>query len=636
MTSRFKHILITLFLSIIFIEGKTQSNSIELITYRGNDRILLRWAPSSSSDWLELNNAGYALERYTIIRDSVRVYPPESILISELIKPADLREWEAIAEENDYAAIVAQSIYGESFEADTENSGIISLIQKSKEQDMRYSFAILASDQSFEVAQLAGLAYEDKNIKSREAYLYKLYGNFRNQISDTVYAIVDARESPPLPKVRDIETEFGDRIVTLSWSTDYLESVYSSYIVEKSRDGTSFHPIQDLPSVTASPTESKKSQRMVKIDSLEENGVKYYYRIKGRSPFGMVGPPSEEISGVGQEKFKLSLGITESKVSNEGIRITWNIDMAGSKNIKEFVIYRSSDAKEFEMLDIVEKSRYSYLDREPYSSNYYKVAALSIDGQIAESHPYFVQTEDSIPPGVPSGLLGISDTTGAIILKWNKVETMDISGYRVYRSRVKDSEYRQVTVSAISDTLFVDSVNLNTLSKKIYYKIQSVDNRGNRSDLSEEKLVMLADIVAPTSPRISSYNIDKSNIEISWINSSSKDAVSTIIYRTNDGEEQLLTEISMSSGITSYVDSSNVSGNMIYYLTSVDSSGNVSSRSNEIEVFKPSSAYSENIKLKVEVDRKNENIHLQWNSHLKEGIVKVYRSREGEPISLYK
>jgi uncharacterized protein len=603
--------------------------------------VLLRWAPTISSDWLELNKAGYTLERYTLSRNSTRVFPSEVIKLRKSIRPDSLSDWEKISYDNDYAAIAAQAIYGGEFklQAEQPSTDIINTIQLSKDQALRHSFVLLAADQSFEVAQMAGLGYEDLNIDENEAYMYKLYGNFSDFASDTAYTIVEMRNSAQLPKVNAVEAEFGDRRVTLRWQIDYYEQVYSSYIVEKSEDGELFQPLDDISNITTSNDKSKSLKWMLKSDSLITNEKKFYYRIRGKTPFGIVGPPSKLISGFGEDPFSLSIGIVDGEVKGNRIHLAWKVEGDSRKQVVQYLIHRSATSVEYSLLDSVPGTQYNFIDNEPLAANYYKIEAISKSGGGVLSLPYFLQAEDSIPPEVPRNLIGICDSTGRVNLSWSGNEEDDLKGYRVFRSRAPDLEYLQVTVEATPDSVYNDYVDLQTLSNKMYYKVLSVDIRGNRSSLSEPILVHLVDIIPPVPPRIIGYKSSKGTIEISWTNSSSKDGVSVRIFKSSTDGISMIEEISNYKELTSYVDSTVNRGLVSYFLTATDSSGNESKKSNIIQLKAPVSAQVTSFALSVVADRRNGLIELEWESEDDLSSVngfRLYKAKNQEPISLYK
>lgn len=639
MSSRsLRFFLASIMITLSLFSKAQEGEVIKLISYRDEGRVLLRWAPNKASAWLELNKNGYTLERYTIIRDAKRVFPAEKLRILDSFKPASLQEWDNVAYDNKYAAIVAQAIFGDGFELQPDHlSGdIISSIQLSKEQDLRYSFTILASDQSFEVAQMAGLGFEDLNVNSNEAYMYKLYGNYGSVASDTTYTIVDINDVAPLPRIKVFGVEFEDSKAMLRWRADYYEEVYSSYIIEKSEDGVNYKPINDTPTITTSTEKPKISSWMLKSDTLISNDQKYYYRIRGKTPFGIIGPVSEVVDGIGKPALDISIGITKAEVEVFGIQLFWETSGMSGKDIHTYYIHRSANSIDYYLLDSLAGDQNQYIDQNPLASNYYKIKGFDKFGQKAWSLPYYVQAEDSIPPKVPVDIIGICDSTGRVKLRWSKNPEGDTKGYRVFRSRIKGADYRQITVDLATDTIFYDNVDLGTLSKKMYYKVLAVDNRGNKSVLSRESFVQLIDIIPPVPPRVTGYRLDKEKVEISWSNSSSSDAAKNRLYRVNKDSTELIKELSIVEDRLNYTDSTAKIGFFSYYLTAVDSIGNESAKSNTIRVKAREPSRVNDIKLVVKVDRKIGVINLKWEQESNEVLYRLYRAKDEDPISLYK
>ena len=91
---------------------------VEVIGRATESTVMLRWAPSRAAAWEFANLYGYTIERYTILRgDSTLVQPPEKTTLRPLvIKPEPAFQWEQAVDEDDYAAIMAQALYGETFE----------------------------------------------------------------------------------------------------------------------------------------------------------------------------------------------------------------------------------------------------------------------------------------------------------------------------------------------------------------------------------------------------------------------------------------------------------------------------------------------------------------------------------------
>jgi len=135
---------------------------IKVLSRVQQDRILLRWTADSPTAWKLLNTHGYTLERLTVTRDQKSLTTPERKMLG-LFLPDPLEQWEAIIETNDDAAIMAQALYGESFQV-TGGNDLQAVVNLSGELQQRFSFALFTADQNFEVAIKAGLGYIDKDI----------------------------------------------------------------------------------------------------------------------------------------------------------------------------------------------------------------------------------------------------------------------------------------------------------------------------------------------------------------------------------------------------------------------------------------------------------------------------------------
>ena len=142
---------ILIFLLIcVFIKAEDSIVSIHVIANScyNNNIIMLRWLPDRPIGWKYLNQYGYLIEKYTLFKDSQFVDNPLLTRIQlGIIKPWEMYRFENMIDTNDNLAIVAQAIYGESFDVETQSS-IQSIINKAEELNNRYTFCMLAAAQS--------------------------------------------------------------------------------------------------------------------------------------------------------------------------------------------------------------------------------------------------------------------------------------------------------------------------------------------------------------------------------------------------------------------------------------------------------------------------------------------------------
>lgn len=174
-----KYLLSFCFLMIsvfVFSQEKQDRTIIPHIRLKADskkDHISLRWAVDEPLAWQKANKTGFQLKRYVLMRDGKLLEKPEEKDLGVFL-PAKEQEWMKIVEKNDNAAIVAQSLFGETFEVEMgEKQGKLEgVVNKSQEVDQRFAYALMAADLDFEVAKLAGWGYIDREVKANERYLY--------------------------------------------------------------------------------------------------------------------------------------------------------------------------------------------------------------------------------------------------------------------------------------------------------------------------------------------------------------------------------------------------------------------------------------------------------------------------------
>ncbi|MCD4835033.1 MAG: hypothetical protein K8R31_14640 [Bacteroidales bacterium] len=644
------YITILLLLIISSVGFAQDEAKIRVIARPYKDSIKLRWAPNKPVAWHFLNEYGYRIERYTLMRDGELLENPDSVSPSnDIFKPEPLSFWEPYAETDDYVAIAAQAIYGESFELTHGIAGadIMEVINKSRELESKYSFALLAADFSPTTARLSGLSFTDKNVKEGEKYLYIIVSMVPEEKMhiDTGYVYVGVDDYKPLPKPINVRGDFNDGSAMISWNHQFFQNVFIAYKVERSDDnGKTFKPISDDPLINTTKSAYETPERMFIIDSLPENDKEYFYRIKGITSFGEISPASDTISGFGYKRLPVNPAIRNVGVfSNKYATIEWEFPDSLNSRIKGFEILRSiNDKGPFDTINkkLIPPYERKFADEPPYSYNYYKILAKDHYGHYYQSYPYMVQIIDSIPPVKPVGLGGNVDTLGIVRLIWDNNTDLDLLGYRVFRSNFLNSEFAQITVDPVEDTVFTDTININTLTRKIYYKIQAVDQHFNPSEFSDILEMKRPDKIPPVSPVFHAYETNEAGIILKWYNSSSIDVTKHVLYRKAGGEKNWkVKEIFYpADSIEMYVDTSTTAGKFYdYTILAVDETGLESKPTKPIKIKqfenKDKPAVS---KISYEVDRQEKYLKLQWK-YDEPGVKQflIYKGNSIEELVLY-
>lgn len=617
-------LIIAMILILTNVNGQETKTSLKLLVRPLPDSILLRWAPNNFDGWNAGNKYGYKIVRFTIMKDGRATSGPKpEMLTPEPIKPWPLQSWEKYADTDDYVAVAAQAIYGETFEITAQKStNVFEVVNKVKEQDSRFTFALFAADQSPVAARASGLWFTDRNVIKGEKYLYRVYLASPQNIlkSDTAFAYTGVDEYLPLPKPLNFKGEFGDKSVLLHWDRKTLERYYNSYTLERSDDGKNFLPLRVKPLVYANSGEFKESEEMMFTDSLPANGKVYYYRLAGRTSFGETSPFSGLVQGKGVTELKAIPDIIKSSDINGSITLQWSFLEAENTNIHGFKVLRSKNhiAGFDTITGILPPTAREFTDIKPHSTNYYKISALGKSGSVKTSLPSLVQLADSMPPAPPTGLKAIADTTGKLVLSWKPNQEEDIYGYRIYRANAANEEYAQMTVAPLRDTVFIDHINLKTLTSKIYYQIMAIDKRQNHSDFSLPIEVERPDIVPPSPPVIKNIKSGTQGITLEWIASSSPDVQKYIVYRKQKGKTvtEIIREISVSDTIAQFTDTTVINETMYYYsMVAQDKTGLVSISTVEVAGQKIPSTAAEGVSgFKYKTDKKKFTVTLTWNS----------------------
>ncbi len=586
--------------------------------------IKLKWSMDDSYAWKLANNYGYFIDRYTILKEGrLLPIPVKKSLTTTPIKPKPLKEWESICQTDNNAAIIAQGIYGESFEVSGGNSQLSKIVSQSNELNQRFTFTLLAADRSFAAACMGGLGWIDSTVRKGEKYLYKIYPNTPKEkvLCDTALVFIGADSVSRPPKPSDLYAVYGDKSVFLSWDARVLKEFYTSYVVERSDDGVHFHHLSELPFSSLNDDSEKDSGRAFYIDTISYNNQSYSYRIKGITPFGEYGPPSNIVTGAGELLMAYAPNIKDATIVNDSTAlITWEFPEKGSSMLDHFELNRSPNNADNSFVTVIShiddtqrQIRYAPLQ----SSNYFTVTAIDKNGNKKSSFSYLVQPVDSIPPSVPTGLTAKIDLLGKVTLKWKANREPDLLGYVVLRNNNPKEEPSIVNTKPLTANSYEEKISLNSLNGKIYYSILALDRRMNQSKPCRQVELVKPDKIPPATPVLTSYKLtENGKIRLSWINSSSDDVESHLLLRKAETDTVWTTVTTVTDPkTTSYEDMpSSISGEFIYYsLRAIDRSHNFSDLSPVLRIASPTQFSDAQLKnLRADIDRNARTITLSW------------------------
>jgi fibronectin type 3 domain-containing protein len=623
------------------------SVKVQLLAHPAKDRILLRWAITDASAWQKSLSKGYTVERYTIRRNG-NILPEQEkkILTPAPLSAAPEEEWTTLALKNRYAAILAQALFGESFEVDGLGSGspnpISKIIQTAEAAAQRYSFALYAADMCFEAACLAGWGYEDKDVKPGEFYLYRVIPVGFDTLKYSVqygFSYTGTDETGELPRPVDLVADFGDKSVQLYWNTSLYRTLFTAYYLEKSEDNVYFER-SEMP---YTPLDDK--DYMMYADSLAENGKTYYYRICGLNIFGEISKPSDIVSGKGVESLHVTPVITKTHIfDTQEVEIQWAFDETEEPLVRSFDLLRSDndrDAYQTVAPDIPANAR-SVRYKGLKSSNYFRIAVNGLNGEQHVSFPVLVMPVDSIPPAAPQKLTAKADTTGAVALWWQANTEPDMLGYKVYRGNAKGEELIPLNREPQPDTQYVDTVDLENLNAYVYYALIAFDTHYNQSAFSEIIEVEKPLKAKPSPPAFIEYRSENDGITLRWAPSPGKEVARHTLYRREGtGTDKKVLKIIPQTDTTTVYKDMETEGNKTYFYT-ITATSKWQIESNPSPEYQISSLPAEHGKalknLKAVIDREKNQIQLTWEI-ITPGKVrawKIYRAENEAALSVWK
>jgi uncharacterized protein len=629
---------------------KPEKPKIAMLARAYGDSICLRWGATNFTSWNHCNTVGLVLERFTLLKNGKIIEgSKEKVLLSIApIKPLPAQSWLPLIDKNKYAFLYANSLYGEDFKLTSKNTDIFSMINKSRVDDDRYSYALFSADQSVEVAKAAGLWYTDKNVRKGEKYVYRIYPAIAkaNYPIDTGFAFIAPDEIGKLPKPIELKAEWGDKVVNLQWTRKYFESIYSTYFVERSDDGgKTFKRTGDLPMVNITPDGRPKADYMYAVDSLPENDKLFVFRVKGINPFGETGPPSDTVRGMGIEPIAVVPPVVfKAEPTNDGkITLQWIYPDSLLAKTKGFIISRAPVKNKNDYKDIstlLPNTERSYKDPEPRKAAYYMVKAIDKKDKVAYSFPILGQLRDSIPPIPPVLISAKIDSAGIVRIKWKQNKEEDLLGYRVFFSNSANEEYAQITRSPIQDTLYTDTVEIKTLTKKVFYKLVALDEHFNPSNFSAPIELKRPDIIPPSAPYFEKISSVTEGILVQWVPSTSNDAVTHVVYRRKPGESKWITIAVVDTGKheRQFLDKQVEKGKEYEYtMLAVDESRLESDLVKPLKITHIDNGIRPAVnKFKFELDTLKKVVRLKWDYEDKTvQRYLIYKSEKGKQLRLY-
>ena len=626
-----------------------RSSEINIIARADKDSVVLRWAPSKAGGWVIANQMGYIIERAKLNPEKPIQKSDYKKLNENIIKPLSLEEWKQKTDKNNmFSAIAAQALYGKLFNPQPLSTQNLNVLKNAADElSNRYSFSLFAADNNAFTAEALGLRFVDKDVEKDAKYVYRIYlAEKTDQYTfDTTYLVVDIGSYHKPFKPAGLRFESGDGSIKLLWN-DMAELSYSGYYVYRSDDGgKTYRKINNMPIVTITPTNANTLAQPSFTDTSTINYKTYYYRLRGVSPFAELSAPAQV------KAFSKDLEAPDAPVMNkpeqisaQKIKLSWKMDQIPD-DLQGFIVSRSKNSiKNYRLLTIdpLSKTTFNFTDdMGGMYEAYYTVAAVDTSGNMAFSLPVQASRIDSVPPGVPTGLQGKISKSGIVTLSWNKGKEKNIKGYRVLQANDPTHEFVQLTSQVYSDTVFVDSISLQTLTKSVYYCVAAVNKRYQHSAMSEILELERPDIVPPEQAVFHDVFVTDTNVILKWYPSNSQDVKMQVLYRKLKEENTWQVIDTFDIQIDKFIDN-NVEIKMIYQYTivTIDESGLESGPAFPVIARPYDTGKRKPVEnLLAEYNNENMTVDLSWayNPNPKErSWYVIYKSKNGGDFKEYK
>lgn len=632
-------------------KGKADSlatrNRLKIISSTAEQSVKLRWALENAKGWKACNTYGFRVERYTVVKDTTWLAVPELNVLADPYKARPLEEWETLAKKDDYAAILAQTLYGKSMQVDmTDNNPLTQIVNESQDLQQRYTLSLLACDMSFEAAKLAAWGYEDKTVKKNERYFYRIIPLVPKEqlVLDSAFVLVDMKSYKPLPAVGKPEVIFGDSTATLGYNYFFLKDQYTAFHIERSEDGgKTFHQLTKTPLTGLNEKKGQESYQFYYTDKLKDNNTEYQYRIKGLTAFSETGPISQVVKGKGIARVTAFPHLISSVLNEQGYaELEWEFDQVNESKIKGFELNHSTrNEGPYKVIQTsIAPNLRKLTVKKLENSNYFSLTAVGKNGERKTSPVRFLQLIDSIPPAAPEIITATVDSLGKVHVEWKANAESDLLGYKLFRSNNLKEEAYPLNDTVIRTTVWNDQLDPSMINRKIYYSVMAFDKHYNQSLLSEAKAVERPDVTPPTSPVFKNYTITDKGVYLQWARCEDEDVAKHVLLRKEITPNATWLTVAQFRDTTSYYTDQTAEGGKSYYYTILakDKAGLESPPLPSLKLNLPADPAKLKVTLfKAVPNTEGSQVELQWQTERSDiNRFEVYKGEEKAPVTLWK
>jgi len=283
--------------------------------------------------------------------------------------------------------------------------------------------------------------------------------------------------------------------------------------------------------------------------------------------------------------------LSATAIAGGSIKLTWTAS-SPETDVSQYNIYRAttSAGQDYSSTTYtVSAGITTYTDTSTTDGQtyYYVVRAQDAAGNIETNTNEVSATASGTGSPAPTNLSAAAIAGGSIKLTWtaSSPET-NVAQYNVYRATTSGGQDYNSSLASVSagTTTYTDTTTTDGVT--YYYVVRAQDNIGNIETNTNEASAT-ADATPPPAPTdLVATGITDDGIQLTWTASSPEtDVAQYNIYRatTSGGQSYTSPTYTVSSGTTTYTDTSTTDGVTYYYVVRAqDAAGNIETNTNEV------------------------------------------------------
>lgn len=594
----------SIFILVVSFNLALSAQQIPMSFLNTDTSILLKWYPENLATWKEWSIHGVQLLRTHINRGNAQFFT-DTIRIK-----ADLKTIEAsVKNGNDKAGFISEILTGNSGNQKGANESAIVFYESGRNE---FLFSIMAVHSDFHLAQMFGLGYEDFNVFKGETYLYRILGyNDTASLGRILSTAGNSYSADPTVKPI-LSMENND--IKIQWIEENNNLEYYGINILRSVDsGASYSKINDLPLYFGMVGLGQLGS-FLDLNTDHFGYTLYKFEFLSSFNYRSVYSKPEAIQRFPDVQPPFNL-----RVEMDGVNtfLYWDFLHEHSEHIDSFEIY-TSDRIDGEMKKIIGLNTNARRVRteNPSLYGYITVSVAGKNGRRYNSLPYYINPIDTVSPAAPVIVFSNCDTNGLVTIKWLRNSEPDLKGYQVYKSNSGKNEFTNISNAWKSDTVFMDTLNLNWITDSMYYYVVSSDNLYNESKPSDIISLEIINKTNPDVPLISECIQKENRIELRIIESANKKVDHYEIFRLKANEEFIhLGNFRMDSAEL-FPDLSVSAGNQYRYkIRSVNKFMRKSEFSPPVSVYYEKPSYLERLQFdEIWVDTMASTIYFRWSA----------------------